>query len=66
MKDISGAVESLDFEKYAHPTECPLCKSNLVLKSGKYGKFWACENYPKCKGIVPLCLMKNVLNVEVI
>jgi len=56
MKDISGAVESLDFEKYAHPTECPLCKSNLVLKSGKYGKFWACENYPKCKGIVPLLL----------
>lgn len=56
MKDISGDVESIDFEKYAHPTECPLCKSNLVLKSGKYGKFWACEKYPDCKGIVPLLL----------
>lgn len=56
MKDLSGAEESLDFEKYARPTECPECKSNLVLKSGKYGKFWACENYPDCKGVVPLLL----------
>ncbi len=56
MKDLSGAEESLDFEKYAHPTQCPECKSKLVLKSGKYGKFWACENYPECKGIVPLLL----------
>lgn len=56
MKDISGNEESLDFEKYAHPTECPLCKSHLVLKSGKYGKFWACEKYPECKGLLPLLL----------
>ena len=61
MKDISGDVESIDFEKYAHPTECPLCKSNLVLKSGKYGKFWACEKYPDCKGIVPLLLNEKCL-----
>ncbi len=56
MKDLSGSEESLDFDKYAHPTECPVCKSKLILKSGKYGKFWACEKYPECKGIVPLLL----------
>ncbi len=28
---------------------CPRCGSELVEKSGKYGKFWACSNYPNCK-----------------
>ena len=29
--------------------KCPLCNSGLILRSGKYGKFWGCSNYPKCK-----------------
>lgn len=28
---------------------CPRCSGKLVLKKGKYGDFWGCENYPKCK-----------------
>ena len=28
---------------------CPKCKSNLVKRSGKYGDFIGCSNYPKCK-----------------
>jgi len=28
----------------------------MILKDGRYGKFWACETYPECKGIVPLLL----------
>ena len=28
---------------------CPYCNKQLVLREGKYGKFYACENYPKCK-----------------
>ena len=28
---------------------CPLCGGKLVIKSGRFGKFIACENYPKCK-----------------
>lgn len=28
---------------------CPRCSGKLVLKNGKYGDFWGCENYPKCK-----------------
>ena len=30
---------------------CPECNSPLVIRSGKYGKFTACSNYPKCKYI---------------
>lgn len=28
---------------------CPRCRGNLVLKDGKYGKFYGCSNYPRCK-----------------
>ncbi len=33
---------------------CPKCESALVLKSGPYGKFIGCSNYPKCRFIEPL------------
>ena len=28
---------------------CPKCNGKLVERSGKYGKFIGCSNYPKCK-----------------
>lgn len=30
-------------------TTCPFCGNHLVLRSGKYGKFWGCSTYPKCR-----------------
>ena len=29
--------------------KCPYCKTDLVLRKGKYGEFYGCSNYPKCK-----------------
>lgn len=31
---------------------CPRWGGKLVLKAGKYGEFYGCENYPKCKFIL--------------
>ena len=28
---------------------CPQCGGTLVRRSGKYGNFYGCSNYPKCK-----------------
>lgn len=28
---------------------CPYCKTELVLRKGKYGEFYGCSNYPKCR-----------------
>lgn len=28
---------------------CPKCNCGLVLRTGKYSKFYGCPNYPKCK-----------------
>ena len=31
--------------------KCEKCGANMVEREGKYGKFLACPNYPKCKNI---------------
>ena len=28
---------------------CPKCNSELKLREGRYGKFYGCSNYPKCR-----------------
>ncbi len=33
---------------------CPKCDSALVIKTGRYGKFIGCSNYPQCKHIEPI------------
>lgn len=45
-----------DPEKYLPAEPCPKCGGEMELKSSRYGKFWACKSYPKCKGTVPLKL----------
>ena len=32
---------------------CPKCGGELKLRSGKYGKFYGCVNYPNCKFTMP-------------
>lgn len=34
--------------------KCPKCSSELVVRWGRYGKFIACSNYPKCRYTEPL------------
>lgn len=29
--------------------KCEACGGNMVLRTGRYGSFYACENYPKCR-----------------
>ncbi len=38
------------------PTEkiCPKCGSQLLIRLGKYGKFYACSKFPKCRYTEPL------------
>ncbi|WP_035588535.1 type I DNA topoisomerase [Hippea jasoniae] len=34
--------------------KCPICGGDLVIRHGRFGKFIACSNYPKCKYTRPL------------
>ena len=33
---------------------CEKCGSPMIIKTGRYGKFLACSNYPECKNTKPL------------
>jgi DNA topoisomerase I len=44
---LAEASKETDREM-SHIGTCPICKGNLVIKRGKFGKFIACDNYPDC------------------
>lgn len=56
---IGGAVRAIHkanaiayqekLEELKQQKICPYCRGNLVLRNGKYGSFYGCSNYPKCK-----------------
>ncbi|MEK9157761.1 MAG: topoisomerase DNA-binding C4 zinc finger domain-containing protein [Patescibacteria group bacterium] len=39
-----------DFEKTGQ--KCDKCGGDMVIKTGKFGKFTGCSNYPDCKNIL--------------
>jgi DNA helicase-4 len=46
-----GAVSITDTDgKVVHEEECPACKRGvLVLRTGPYGEFRSCSNFPACR-----------------
>ncbi len=49
-KHVSKIKEKIaNNEKLENNMICPKCKGRLVERTGKYGKFIGCSNYPKCK-----------------
>ena len=40
-------------QSIAQPPSCPTCQSEMVERTGKYGKFWACSQFPLCKASLP-------------
>ncbi len=50
-KDEDGEPDKAD--KTQLQGKCPECGGDLVLKEGRFGKFIACGNYPKCKFTKP-------------
>ncbi|MBO7078903.1 MAG: NERD domain-containing protein [Bacilli bacterium] len=38
-----------DYNSLIRNQVCPKCGNKLIVKEGKYGKFYGCSNYPKCR-----------------
>ena len=36
--------------KPSGPGSCPRCGADTILREGKFGKFYGCSTFPKCKG----------------
>jgi len=54
-KNTKKILSNGQTEERAEPQKldekCPECGSHLVLRTGRYGEFKGCSNYPKCKYI---------------
>ena len=57
--ELQQAEKDLDGERIKVPDEvsqeiCPQCGRNLVVKSGRFGRFLACPGWPECNFTMPL------------
>lgn len=56
--DYTAPIEALTFNKEDYDPNfdwdqpCPVCKSPMTLRHGRFGPFLGCSRYPECKGIV--------------
>jgi len=41
-------LTSIQLPEESDTRECAMCDGKLVIKNGKYGKFWGCTNFPEC------------------
>ncbi len=58
-KELSVAEEKLGNISIEVPVEetdmlCDRCGSRMIVKNGRFGKFAACPNYPRCRNTKPL------------
>lgn len=68
-KDVNDALENINRDNYKLPVietdiVCDKCGSKMVIKSGRFGKFAACPNYPTCKNTKALDKQGNPVSAE--
>lgn len=58
--DFTATLETYDLKKEDYRDDfdwdqvCPKCSKPMILRSGKFGPFLGCSDYPTCRGIVNL------------
>ena len=63
-KNLEKKYKEVSKQEIAQETtdkKCPECGEPLIIRLGKYGKFYACSTFPKCKHTESL--EKNTLNI---
>jgi len=55
-------VDKKDVTEKPTNKKCPKCKADLLIRLGRFGKFYACSAFPKCK--YTESLEENKLNIK--
>ena len=55
-------VDKKDITEKPTGKKCPKCGSEIIIRLGKFGKFYACSGFPKCR--YTEALEKNSLNIK--
>lgn len=68
-RQLIVAQEKLATDSIQVPVEetdmvCEKCGSKMIVKNGRYGKFAACPNYPKCRNTKPLTPPKKAEDAQ--
>ena len=56
LEDAEAALEGVHLKVPDEPTDeiCEVCGRNMVIKSGRFGRFLACPGYPECTNTKPI------------
>ena len=56
LTDAEAALEGVRLKVPEEPTDeiCEVCGRNMVIKSGRFGRFLACPGFPECTNTKPL------------
>ncbi len=61
LKDKENTVEKLDLTEKTDKI-CPDCNNPMILRMGRFGKFFACSKFPECKHTEPI--KKPTIGIE--
>jgi len=54
LEKADREIEKIEIEDEVSDVKCEFCGRNMVVKTGRYGKFLACPGYPECKNTKPI------------
>lgn len=52
--NVAQNMEKIKIPDVVSDEKCEKCGSNMLIKEGRYGKFLACQAFPKCRNIKPI------------
>lgn len=53
LKKADEAISKIEIKDEVSDVKCEKCGANMVIKTGRYGKFLACPNFPECRNTKP-------------
>ncbi len=62
LKQKEQEISKKDIAEQKTKKICPKCGAPLLIKLGRFGKFYACSGFPKCRHTAPL--EKNILGIK--
>ncbi|MDT2809434.1 type I DNA topoisomerase [Enterococcus asini] len=54
LKDAEEKIEKIQIKDEPAGFDCELCGHPMVIKLGRFGKFYACSNFPDCRNTKPI------------
>jgi ssDNA-binding Zn-finger/Zn-ribbon topoisomerase 1 len=56
---VEQKIDFREYDKSLSAPKCPKCRTKMILRSSKYGLFYGCSNFPRCKETINIKDLKN-------